>query len=197
MTEQRFLSGSAVSSASLGAGPKFMRHQQGVALLVALVLLLMLTLLGLTSSNVAVMQERMTGNLVQSNEAFQLAESTLKAVESDVFDGICIGGGSGGFGSIANVDDLGVDDNDCVLAGYNVPTSAWTLAPAVVAQPGGDGWARYFIAAVPNRPSCSQITSNLLGGGTVQNESYIILASGRSATGISEAVVQSIYTCLQ
>jgi len=173
------------------------RGQRGVSLLIALMFLLMLTLLGLTASNVAVMQERMAGNLVQSNEAFQLAESTLKAVESDVFNGICLGGGSGGFGSIPRLDSLGLDENDCTMSGYAVPTSSWDLAPARVAQPGGSGWARFMIAQVPNRPRCSDMNSSLRGGGQVGDESFVILASGRSASGISEAVVQSIFTCLQ
>jgi Tfp pilus assembly protein PilX len=161
-------------------------------------LLLMLTLLGLTSSNVAVMQERMAGNLAQSNEAFQLAESTLKAVESDIFDGICIGGGSGGFGTLPRIDDpgLGLDVNDCIMDGYAIPSNAWQLAPADVAQPGGDGWARYVIARVPFAPRCSAVGSNVLGGGNVSDESYVVLASGRAASGNSEVIVQSVYTCL-
>lgn len=172
------------------------RRQRGVTLLIALIFLLLLTILGLTSSNVAVMQERMAGNLTQSNEAFQLAESTLKAVESDVFDGICVGGGSGGMGVIPRIDDMGLEENDCTMSGYAVPTNSWGLAPAEVAQPGGNGWARFMIARVPSRPRCNDMDSDVLGGGTVGDESYIIMASGRSASGISEAVVQSIYTCL-
>lgn len=172
------------------------RSQSGVSLLIALVFLLILTLLGLSASNVAVMQERMAGNLVQSNEAFQLAESTLRSVESDVFEGICVGGGSGGLGSIPRLEDLGLEENDCTMSGFAVPTSTWALAPAEVAQPGGGGWARFMIARVPSRPRCSDLNSEILGGNQVSDESYVILASARSASGISEAVVQSIYTCL-
>jgi type IV pilus assembly protein PilX len=171
-------------------------RQRGVSLLIALVFLLILTLLGLSSSNVAVMQERMAGNVTQSNEAFQLAESTLKAVESDVFDGICVGGGSGGFGAIPRLEDLGLEENDCTMSGFAVPTNTWALAPAEVAQPGGGGWARFMIARVPSRPRCSDLNSEVFGGNQVSDESYVILASARSASGISEAVVQSIYTCL-
>jgi len=175
------------------------RHQRGVALLIALVFLLMLTLLGLTSSNVAVMQERMAGNLTQSNQAFQLAESALKAVESQVFDEICVGGGSGGFGNIPRIDlAIGLEANDCTMSGYTVPTGSWELAPGLT-QPGGDGWARFMVAEVPNRPVCDVVRSAVIAGAgnvAVNTRSFIILASGRSASGISEAVVQSIYTCL-
>ncbi|MEN1728420.1 MAG: PilX N-terminal domain-containing pilus assembly protein [Pseudomonadota bacterium] len=172
------------------------KKQRGVTLLIALVLLLLLTLLGLTSSNVAVMQERMAGNLFQTNEAFQLAESTLKAVESRVFDEICLSGGSGGLGTINRMDDLSLDRNDCTLTGLTAPSSAWPLAPGEVGQPGGSGWARFYIAEVPAQPVCDDLSSAVLGAG-ISEEVYVVLASGRSASGISEAVVQSIYTCLQ
>jgi len=171
--------------------------QRGATLLVALMLLLMLTLLGLTSSNVAVMQERMAGNLAQSNEAFQLAESALRSIESRVFNDICLGGGSGGLGVIPRMQNLGLDANDCTMSGLATPSSVWPTAPADVDQPGGNGWARYFIARVPSRPRCHAMQSDLLGGGKISDESYVVLASGRSASGNSEAIVQAVYTCKQ
>ncbi len=172
-------------------------HQGGATLLIALLLLLLLTLLGLTSSNVAIMQERMAGNMAQSNQAFQLAESTLRSVEARVFNDICLSGGSGGFGAIPRMDDLGLDPNDCTMAGLADPSSAWGLAPAEVVQPGGDGWARFFIARLPNRPRCHAMQSDLLGGGKINDESYVVMASGRAASGNSEAIVQAVYTCKQ
>ena len=57
-------------------------RQDGAALLVAVMFLLILTLLGLTSSNVGIMQERMAGNAADYNLAFQRAESVLREVES-------------------------------------------------------------------------------------------------------------------
>lgn len=172
-------------------------RQRGAALLIALLLLLILTLLGLTSSNVAIMQERMAGNMVQSNQAFQLAESTLRAVEARVFNDICLSGGSGGFGVIPRLPDLGLDPNDCTMSGLPDPSSGWPLAPAEVDQPGGDGWARFFIAQLPNRPRCHAMQSDLSGGGKINDESYVVMASGRAASGNSEAIVQAVYTCKQ
>lgn len=56
-------------------------RQRGMALFIALVFLLILTLLGLTSSNVGLMQERMAGNVTEYNVAFQRAEAVLRDVE--------------------------------------------------------------------------------------------------------------------
>lgn len=56
-------------------------HQKGVALFIALVFLLILTLLGLTSSNIGMMQERMAANTADYNLAFQRAEAVIREVE--------------------------------------------------------------------------------------------------------------------
>src|SRR6056297_162098 len=92
-------------------------RQRGVALFVGLIMLLILTLLGLSSSNVSIMQERMAGNVAQYNQSFQIAETVLREVETRIYNGICLGGGSGGFGVIPTMDSLGVDPNDCTLSG--------------------------------------------------------------------------------
>ena len=54
-------------------------HQRGAALFVALMFLIILTVVGLSAANVSVMQERMAGNVRETNEAFQEAEATLRA----------------------------------------------------------------------------------------------------------------------
>lgn len=172
-------------------------RQRGVTLFIGLMFLLLLTLLGLTSSNVAVMQERMAGNMAQDNEAFQISETVLRAVESRIFNGICLGGGSGGLGTIPDMDSLAIDDNDCTLSGLGIPSTAWETAPPEVNVPGGEGWARYYLARLPRRPRCHAMRSQLIGGSEINDESFIILASGRSVSGQSEAILQSIYTCQQ
>ncbi len=63
------------------------RRQRGVALFVGLMLLLVLTLLGLSSSNVSIMQERMASNVAEYNLAFQRAEEALREAEQRVRSG--------------------------------------------------------------------------------------------------------------
>ena len=52
--------------------------QQGAALVVSLVLLLVVTVLGVTSMRTTTLQERMAGNLRDNNLAFQAAEAALR-----------------------------------------------------------------------------------------------------------------------
>lgn len=170
-------------------------RQRGAALLIGLIILLVLTLLGLAAANVSILQERMAGNVAQSNQAFQLADSALREVESRIYNNICLGGGSGGLGSIPTWDSLGLDLNDCTMSGLNPNTGDWELAPGV-AQPGGQGWARFFVVELPGQPRCHAVGSDTFGGGVV-DLSYVVMASGRSASGQAESIVQSLVTCVQ
>lgn len=58
------------------------RSQRGVALFVALIMLLLLTLLGVTGMQVATMQERMSSSYREGNMAFQNTEQQLSIGEA-------------------------------------------------------------------------------------------------------------------
>lgn len=59
-------------------------RQRGMALLVSLVFLLLLTLIGLSSMQSATLQEKMTSSVMQRNQSFQMAEAALRVGESAV-----------------------------------------------------------------------------------------------------------------
>ncbi|OGT19335.1 MAG: hypothetical protein A2V90_04305 [Gammaproteobacteria bacterium RBG_16_57_12] len=56
------------------------RHQRGTALIMSLVILMILTILGVTAMGTATLEERMAGNTQELNKAFQAAESGLTQV---------------------------------------------------------------------------------------------------------------------
>ena len=56
-------------------------HQRGVALAIALVFLLLLTMIGVTAMQTGTLQERMAGNVRDRNVAFQYAEEALRDAE--------------------------------------------------------------------------------------------------------------------
>lgn len=56
-------------------------HQQGAALVVSLIMLLLMTLVGVTAMQVTMMQEKMVANSRDINTAFQAAETALKRGE--------------------------------------------------------------------------------------------------------------------
>lgn len=60
------------------------KSERGMALLVSLVFLLLLTLIGVSSMQNATLQEKMAGSVTLRNQSFQLAESVLRVGESAV-----------------------------------------------------------------------------------------------------------------
>lgn len=68
------------SSARLRIG----RRQEGVALVVALILLVVVTLIGLAASRSTILQERMSANSYDRSLAFQRSESGLRAAETAI-----------------------------------------------------------------------------------------------------------------
>lgn len=62
--------------------PHQMKRQAGVVLVISLIMLLLLTLIGITASNVTGLEEKMAGNTRDENLAFQAAESALRAGEA-------------------------------------------------------------------------------------------------------------------
>lgn len=63
-------------------------RQQGVALILALVFLLLLTLLGITALNTTSLEEKMANNVKDRNVAFQATETALVAGENWIFNQI-------------------------------------------------------------------------------------------------------------
>ena len=63
---------------------KLPKKQSGIALLVSLILLLLLTIVAVTASNTASLQERAALNAQQQNSAFQTAESALDAITNSI-----------------------------------------------------------------------------------------------------------------
>lgn len=58
------------------------RRQRGVVLIVSLILLMVLTLIGVTAMQTSTLEERMAGNALDKALAFQAAEAALRAGEN-------------------------------------------------------------------------------------------------------------------
>lgn len=84
------------------------RAQRGVALVVALVLLLVATLIGLAASRDTVLQERMSSNSYDRSLAFQRSESALRQAEAAITSTAAI----------------------ATLGGVDCSTAACTIVPA-------------------------------------------------------------------
>lgn len=74
------LAGLEIGTRSIG-GSRLVRvpaRQRGVALVTSLMILLILTILGVTAMRTSTLQEKMSANIQESTRAFQVAESGLK-----------------------------------------------------------------------------------------------------------------------
>jgi type IV pilus assembly protein PilX len=60
------------------------KQQSGVVLAISLIMLLLLTLIGITAAQVTGLEEKMAGNLRDRNLAFQAAETALRAGEEKI-----------------------------------------------------------------------------------------------------------------
>ena len=68
--------------------PAFARRQQGAALYVALIMLILLAMIGIVGMQVATLQERMSANYLASNMAFQQAERIVRDGEVAIINGL-------------------------------------------------------------------------------------------------------------
>lgn len=65
------------------------RRQAGITLVVALLLLLAMSIIGVTAMNNSTLQERMAGNTADRAVAFQAAEAAVRAGEQVITDANC------------------------------------------------------------------------------------------------------------
>lgn len=175
-------------------------HQGGAALFISLMFLIVLTLIGLSAANVGIMQERMAGNIRESNLAFQAAESVLRGIERRVPAYLATGGGG-----IANVEfwnefqnDLSVMASDCSLAEIADADEFDDLdwEPSLDVDGG-----RYvvielsasLVGGLPIGTSCAPAEGQWAGKPIEQSRNFIILARAPGPAGTSDVIVQSIY----
>lgn len=163
--------------------------QQGVVLVVALILLLILTLLGLASVQSTSLQEKMAGNQRAQQLAFEAAEAALRQGETSLaglatlppFDGSTLGYyatsfGSGGYALAAGADWSGWD---------------WSKAISYSGSLTNGSSARYYIEQYAYVAAAGQSldASAPIPGAQL----YAITAKGLSPDGKSAVILQSTY----
>jgi type IV pilus assembly protein PilX len=165
-----------------------LNRQRGATLFIGLMFLLLLTILGLSSSNVSIMQERMAGNVSETNLAFQSAERTLREIEWRLSQ-LAVGG-SGGLGTIPTWDEMGLERSDCTMSEWDWNNPSWLEAPDT-----GNGYlvvdlSDYEVNGEPFGSSCRPVSEV---GMNTAGEYFLIVARAESPSGTSEAIVQSIF----
>ncbi len=167
-------------------------RQSGVALFISLVLLLVLTIVGVSSVQTTSLEVRMTRNEHDTMLAFQAAESALEDGEAVAQalvtpDGFTQAGNNGRF-LIAPMGEEEHFQKDAVWAGGSV--QAPTNVDGVAEQP------RYIIehiSSVTLDMQAHQLDDPYAGGAADRVEVYRITARGVGGTPNSRVTLQSIY----
>lgn len=158
-------------------------RQQGIVLIMSLVILLVLTLLGVTAMNTSNLQLLMTGNSQYQTTALNIAEDTIKNAE-DIVEGIVAGAAkpANGYYDIAATPADEID-----LANFD-----WDASKVVT-----DGASRYVIEYTGDHTLDSaslkwRQSQNILG-----DKVYVFRITARSpATRGAVRYVQSIFVTL-
>lgn len=82
------------------------RSEHGMALVISLILLLIMTMMGVTAMRGTTLQERMAGSLQDQNRAFQAAETALRRAEQALSQPQLPAFGGDGWYSEANKDQI-------------------------------------------------------------------------------------------
>lgn len=166
-------------------------HQRGVVLVVALIMLAVITLLGVSAMQVTSLEERMAGNMRDRSLAFQAAEAALRDGERlltqaalPAFDGT---------NGLYQAPAVGALPEWMQTGGSPQPESWWTAngrayggtVDGVAAQP------RYVIEEIARVPGVGE---SLEAGTPVPDITYYrVTARGVGGTATATVVVQSTY----
>lgn len=115
---------------------RFSRTEQGTALVMALIFLLILTILGVTAMTTSSLQEKMAGNMRDQFMAMESVEAALRAGEQWLFDyRTRFGATSGPPPTICpgsdDPNDPEVWSSNCVVGSIDAQTDSWWLSNGV------------------------------------------------------------------
>jgi len=174
-------------------------RQRGAALFISLMFLIILTLIGISAANVGIMQERMAGNVRETNEAFQNAEATLREVETAVRASVEGTGGSA-LGVVPQWSELVTANtirhrSNCTLSQADPGDLTWKTAPdtghefTVYRASGGIDPSGMFFGS-----ACSPLVST----GAVPNKEFdnvhvVVTRAPTRTGGANMEIVSSIF----
>lgn len=164
-------------------------HQRGAVLIVSLMMLLIMTIIGVSSMQSSTMEEKMASNSRDRNVGFQSAEVALR--EAEVFIDALVTTGN-------------FDNTDGLYSDFSNEPDPYTFATWTTAgqhrgatAPGGSAGAQYFITRSGTIQDKKSLIIGASGGpGGTNNEITIfrITARGQGATAAgSEVMLRSYY----
>lgn len=165
-----------------------LKNERGAVLIVSLMILVILTLLGITAMQTTTFQEKMAGNMRSRELSFQAAEAALRQGEA-----VLAGAGVLDFKSVAN--DKGLYEAPAAGKAPWWSSISWGNSDSAQIDRDVEGTAarpRYIIEDLGVAPSSS--FKNLMAGTPLpQSKFYRITARGVGGTAGVVVILQSTY----
>jgi type IV pilus assembly protein PilX len=157
------------------------RRQDGAVLVVALIFLLLVTLIGVSSMQNATLQEKMAGSVALKNRSFQVAEASLRLGENAVqTNGYTLAPCANAVTCAPPPDGI-----TTAAAGLGVNGVLWISNNTL----GGDGIGFYGVQSL----GTSGDVVNVPSGCTNADSIKLFRITGIGIIGVSRSVVESMY----
>jgi type IV pilus assembly protein PilX len=169
-----------------------MKKQSGVVLVISLVMLLLLTLIGISGTQTSTLEEKMAGNMRDKDLAFQAAESAMVQVETTLDPNTLVFDPSGTGGYYSEDSALPTEENlikDFFWANNPVATSSLTTLGTVntpIAPP------LFIVQRMPGGATCFMPTPPGCQAGQLR-QPYKITVRATGASPNSVVILQSVY----
>ncbi len=169
---------------------KSLQQQTGTVLAISLIMLVLLTLIGITGTQVTSLEEKMAGNSRDQNLAFQAAEAALRSGEDKIENGIVSLSAFSGAPYYGENDALPNHLASTSWSSTNSLAYAGSI-PLVNAQP------RYYLKYLGTDDANSNASINI--GGYGENSSgttvsrFSVIARGTGGQDASQVFLQSYY----
>ena len=166
------------------------RQQRGAVLVVSLIILLLMTIIGVSSMKTTTLEERMAGNLRDQNLSFQSAEAALIAGENYLENTLLI----------VTDGSAGLHDTSTLSDTFPFEADTWandTKSVAASVSLNNESNARYYIEKLGDvsKPTCRDLTfdpgGNKTKGGDITG--YKVIAIGRGPSGSAQSILVSYY----
>jgi type IV pilus assembly protein PilX len=163
---------------------RYRATQRGAVLVVGLVILLVMTLIGVTAMRATGLEEKMAGNMRDRNLAFQAAESGLRAGEA--FLTIAVLPLFDGTNGLYQPTSVPPERWDAINWNASANVKSYTVGTlsSVASQPA------YIIEELPPVPGT---TGSLEAGVAEQQQFYRVTARGVGGTANAVVMLQSVF----
>jgi len=129
-------------------GPLVVTSNRGAVLFVGLILLIVMTIVGVSAMRGTALEERMTGNLKDKNDAFQAAEAGLQVALSAIAD-LPLPPPTGKWGNDSPTDACKIIDANTACTAYDTAIGVW-LTPSTTTTLAGTLFEDFTTAPLGN-----------------------------------------------